>query len=502
MQNTLKIYNTATRKIEDFTPISENIIKLYSCGPTVYHYQHLGNMRSFIFADILHNTLSAIYPESQILHVINITDVGHLVGDGNEGEDRMEKGSKRTGKSVWEISKFYTKDFLESLNSLNVGDNEYVSPKIKEAETYGVENYKKDKIISDKYVFPRATDYIDKQIELVKKLEEKNYTYKTSDGIYFDTSKYSAYADFAKLNIDGLEAGKRVADENDEKKNKTDFALWKFSPTANSGEKRQMEWESPWGIGFPGWHIECSAMSEALLGTSFDIHTGGIDHIPVHHTNEIAQSVCAHSGTHENAKQSNFVNYWMHNNFLNDNSGKMSKSNNDFIRLQSIIDKGYNPAAFRYLLLTTNYRKELEFSYESLDSAAAALLKLQKYMHEAAKDIQNIIDATKYRINESVYNNFLSAMCEDLNTSKGLAVVWELINSKEEKHKYSTILKINKVLGLDLSYSKEVNELDAETKKITDELFAKRKIARENKDWKTSDELREQIKSYGLEVID
>jgi cysteinyl-tRNA synthetase len=476
MQNRLKIYNTANRKIEDFLPINEKVLGLYTCGPTVYHYAHLGNMRAYVFADILNNTLRELYPEAVINHVINITDVGHNVGDSDDAEDKMEKGSKREGKNIWDMAKFYTDAFMQDLESLNID--------------------------TDKYIFPRATDYIPEQIELVKKLEEKNYTYKTSDGIYFDTSKYAAYADFAKLNVEGLEAGKRVADENDEKKNKTDFALWKFSPSVESGEKRQMEWESPWGIGFPGWHIECSAMSGALLGTTFDIHTGGIDHIPVHHTNEIAQSVCAHSGIHENAKQNNFVNYWMHNNFLNDSTGKMSKSNEEFMRLQSIIDKGYNPAAYRYLLLTANYRKEIDFSYESLDSAAAALLKLQKYMHEAAKDVENIIDATKFRINKNIYDNFLSAMCEDLNTSKGLAVVWELISSKEEKHKYSTILKMNKILGLDLSYSKDEKELDIETKKITDELFSKRKIARENKDWKTSDELRDQIKSYGLEVID
>jgi cysteinyl-tRNA synthetase len=472
-------------------------------------------MRSFVFADILNNTLSALYPESEITHVINITDVGHLVGDGNDGVDKMEKGSLRTGKSVWDISKYYTEDFLKCLNDLNVGDNEYVKSKVKDGEVYSVENYKKEKLISDKYTFTRATDYIQEQINLIKKLEDKGYTYKTSDGIYFDTSKYADYAKFAKLNVEGMEKGIRVEDEKDEKKNKTDFALWKFSP---QNETRQMEWESPWGVGFPGWHIECSAMSEAVLGKHFDIHTGGIDHIPVHHSNEIAQSVCAHSG--ENT-ENQFVNYWMHNNFLNDVSGKMSKSNDEFLRLQTLVDKKYNPSAYRYLLLTTNYRKELEFSYDSLDAASNALKKLQKYMHEAAKNTDNIIDATKYRINDEWYEKFLLAMCDDLNTSKALAVVWELINLEKENnrikegegknenknksnslHVYSTILKMNKVLGLDLSFSKDVDELSYEDQEIVDDLFAKRKAARESKDWATSDTLREQIKAFGVEVVD
>jgi cysteinyl-tRNA synthetase len=279
-----------------------------------------------------------------------------------------------------------------------------------------------------------------------------------------------------------------------------------------------MEWESPWGVGFPGWHIECSAMSEAVLGKHFDIHTGGIDHVPVHHTNEIAQSVCAHSG--ENTENV-FVNYWMHNNFLNDATGKMSKSNDEFLRLQTLVDKQYNPSAYRYLLLTTNYRKELEFSYESLDAASNALKKLQKYMHEAAKNVDNIIDSTKYRISEEWYKKFLLAMCDDLNTSKALAVMWELISEEKENNKakegeeknenknesnslhvYSTILKMNKVLGLDLSFSKDVNELSYEDQEIVDDLFSKRKAARESKDWATSDDLREQIKAFGVEVID
>jgi cysteinyl-tRNA synthetase len=287
-------------------------------------------------------------------------------------------------------------------------------------------------------------------------------------------------------------AGERV--EMGEKKNKTDFALWKFSPV---NEQRQMEWESPWGKGFPGWHIECSAMSQKVLGEHFDIHTGGIDHISVHHTNEIAQSVCAHDG-HE------FVNYWCHVNFLNDTTGKMSKSNDDFLRLQSLVSEGYSPSAYRYLLLTTNYRSELTYSLESLTSASNALNKLTKYLHEAAKINENIIDATKYRINDSYYSNFLEKICSDLNTSSALSIMWEMIGDKAP-HTYSTILRMNKILGLDLTYiNKEItiNDLDDETRVKVEDLIQKRKIARESKDWATADTLREEIKSYGIEVID
>jgi len=469
---TLKLYNTLSREIEDFVPIDEKDIKIYSCGPTVYHFPHLGNMRAYVFADVLNNALHALYPDAHIAHVINITDVGHLVSDGDDGEDKLEKGSKREGKSVYEIAEYYTKAFLEDLNALNIGENDF--------EKYG-------DISSDKFVFTFATKYMDEQISLVKSLEEKGYTYKTSDGIYFDTSKFSHYADFAKLNVKGLEAGERV--DMGEKKNKTDFALWKFS---KEDEKRQMEWESPWGVGFPGWHIECSAMSEAILGKHFDIHTGGIDHIPVHHTNEIAQSECAHDGE-------KYVNYWLHVNFLNDKSGKMSKSNDDFLRLQTLLDAGYKASDFRYLMLTTGYRKETEFSFESLDAAQTALKKLSRFMYEEAKKTENIIDATKYRVNEPYYEKFLDAMCEDLNTSKALSIVWEMIANKTETHHvYSTILKINKILGLDLSYQEEKIVYTPEAL----ELIEKRKIARSNKDWTTSDEIREQLRGLGFDVVD
>ncbi len=469
----IKLYNTASRQIEDFLPIDENNVRVYSCGPTVYHYAHIGNMRAYVFADILQNVLRTKY--ETVTHVINITDVGHLVGDGDDGQDKLEKGAQREGKSVWDIANFYTEAFMHDLDLL--------------------------KIDADNFQFPRATDYIAEQIKIIEKLERGGYTYTTSDGVYFDTSKFSSYSEFAHIDIENLNAGERV--DMGEKKNKTDFALWKLSKKLTSiNEQRQMEWQSPWGTGFPGWHIECSAMSEALLGKHFDIHTGGIDHIPVHHTNEIAQSVCAHDSAKQNIKS--FVNYWCHVNFLNDKTGKMSKSNDEFLRLQTLIDSGYNPAAYRYLLLTTHYRKELDFSYESLDAAQTALKKLARYMYESAKIRENIIDATKFRVNSVWYEKFLDAVYDDLNSSKAIAVIWEMIsesNKLEDKtflHTYSTILKMNRVLGLDLSYSEEVIKYTPEALA----LIEKRKLARAEKDWTTSDELREQIQNLGFEVTD
>jgi cysteinyl-tRNA synthetase len=292
----IRLYNTKSREIENFTPLTKDSVGIYSCGPTVYHFQHIGNMRAAVFADTLRRMfVSAHYG---VKHVINITDVGHNVDDSDTGEDKMEIGASREGKDVWEIATMYTDAYFKDLTALGIPLKDYL--------------------------FPRATDNIAEQIALVRTLEEKGYTYIISDGVYFDTSKFDAYADFAHLDVEGLRSGARV-EENTEKKNITDFALWKFSPT---DEKRQMEWSSPWGTGFPGWHIECSAMAMKFLGQHFDIHTGGIEHIPVHHTNEIAQSEAA-TGTP-------YANYWMHNNHLLDTTGKMSKSNGEFLTLDTL----------------------------------------------------------------------------------------------------------------------------------------------------------------------
>lgn len=414
----IKLYNTLSKDKEIFVPIDEKEIKIYSCGPTVYHYAHIGNLRAYIFADILNNTLK----ESgyNVKHQINITDVGHLVSDADDGEDKMEKGSQREGKSAKEIAEFYTEAFFSDLKDLNIN--------------------------TDKFIWTRATDYIKEQIEMIEILEKKGYTYKTSDGVYFDTSKFINYAELAKIDIDGLQKGKRVEDENNEKKNKTDFALWKFSSTK---EKRQMEWESPWGKGFPGWHIECSAMSRAILGNHLDIHTGGIDHIPVHHTNEIAQSECSL----DDGKR--FVNYWCHVNFLNADKGKMSKSSDDFLRLETLKEKNISPLAYKYLLLMTHYRKELKFSFDSLDAANTAYQKLLKQVEKIKTKINSNteINLANLSINSKNYlDKFMNAMNDDLNTSIALATLWSIIGDKEllDEEKYKLILKMNKYLEINL----------------------------------------------------
>jgi len=414
------LYNTLSREKDLFIPINDGKALIYSCGPTVYHYAHLGNLRAYVFADILNNTLREA--EYSVKHQINITDVGHLVSDDDNGEDKMEKGAVREGKSVWDIAKFYTDAFFADLAELNI-----------------------DK---DKFIWTRATDYIDEQINMIKILEEKGYTYKTSDGVYFDTSKFHKYTELAHLDIEGLQKGKRVDDENNEKKNKTDFALWKFSP---KNEKRQMEWESPWGVGFPGWHIECSAMSRAVLGNHLDIHTGGIDHIPVHHTNEIAQSECSLP----DGDDKRFVNYWMHVNFLNADKGKMSKSSGDFLRLASLKEKNISPLTYKYLLLMTHYRKELKFSFESLEAADNAFQKLKKKVkniEEKAQDRTPLESLSKEALKYK--EEFVEAMHDDLNTSAALAKMWLLLNDKniDDKEKHTLVIFFDKYFGLNLSY--------------------------------------------------
>lgn len=396
MKDNIYFYNTLTREKDLFKPIYKDKALIYSCGPTVYHYAHLGNLRAYVFADILNNTLRLANYE--VKHQVNITDVGHLVSDNDDGEDKMEKGAKREGKSVYDIANYYTEAFFKDLERLNINKN--------------------------KFIWTKATDYIPEDIEMIKILESRGYTYMTSDGIYFDTAKFKNYTELAKIDIAGLEKGKRVEDENNEKKNKTDFALWKFSPPE---EKRQMEWDSPWGIGFPGWHIECSAMSRAILGNHLDIHTGGIDHIPVHHTNEIAQSECSLSLGDEGR----LANYWMHVNFLNADKGKMSKSDGEFLRLETIIKAGYDPIVYKYLLLMTHYRKELKFSYEAMDAANNAYQKLKKKVQTLLeKNNLNIITDLSEIANQ-YKQKFILAMYDDLNTAEALATLWNVVNSKE-----------------------------------------------------------------------
>lgn len=368
----------------------------------------------------------------------------------------MEKGAAREGKNVWEVAKMYTDAFLEDIESLNIPP--------------------------DEYIFPRATDHIREQIGLIAALEIEGYAYRISDGIYFDTSKYKKYADFAHLDIEGLKSGARI-EENTEKRNITDFALWKLSP---QNEKRQMEWDSPWGKGFPGWHIECSAMSMKYLGETFDIHTGGIDHIPVHHTNEIAQSECA------TGKE--YVHYWMHVNFLNDKQGKMSKSNDDFLRLQILIDKGYSPLSFRYYVLTAHYRSELDFSFENLESAEIAYNKLTTWCSNNITATGTISDEYRRKFEEVIFH--------DINTPQALALIWTLLkdDSVSQENKYATLISFDEILGLGL-----IDVRKAEEVKIPHEvkvLLEARASARLTYDYPESDRLRDEIAKFGFAVKD
>ncbi len=454
MRPPIQLYNTASKKLELFAPINEDKVHIYSCGPTVYHFAHIGNLRAYIFAD----TLRRIFVQSgyEVSHVINITDVGHLTDDGDNGEDKLEKGSRREGKTAWEVAAFYEEAFKKDLVALNIPISAYI--------------------------FPRATDHIEEQIMLVSTLEEKGYTYTIEDdGIYFDTEKFERYRDLAQLDLDGLKSGARI-EENKLKRSPSDFALWKFSP---KNERRQMEWDSPWGLGFPGWHIECSAMAMKYLGNHFDIHTGGVDHIKVHHTNEVAQSECA-TGT-------KYVNYWMHVNFLQDKSGKMSKSNDEFLTLENLIKKGYPPQVFRYFILTAHHRKELTFTHEALDAVKVAYKKLSDHILRNAH--------LKGTILESYMEPFLAALRNDCNTPEAIACMWKMIKEEQENDAdvAATLLKMNESLGLGLDALKEeVLHLPKEV----EVLLEKRMTSRKDKNFSESDRLRDEIRKLGYIVKD
>jgi cysteinyl-tRNA synthetase len=442
----LKVYNTLTRKKENFKPIKDKSVGMYSCGPTVYWYQHIGNMRSYIFADVLKRVLE--YDGYKVKQVINITDVGHLTSDADEGEDKIEKAAKKEGKTAKEITAHYLSIFLEDFKKLNI-----IEPTI----------------------WAKATDNIPEQIKLIKELENKGYTYRTNDGVYFDTSKFPNYGKLGKLNIEDLQAGKRI--KMGEKKHKTDFALWKFSETPGL---RQQEWSSPWGIGFPGWHIECSAMSMKYLGEHFDIHTGGEDHIQVHHTNEIAQS--------EAATGKKFVNYWIHGAFLTTNGEKVSKSKGGLYTISQLEEKGFDPLSYRYFVLNAHYRKPLEFSLDNLQNAQNSYLRL--------KNIVSSLDDDK-KINESYLKEFDKCINDDLETSKALQILWSLLRDEKAEGKLRTIKKMDFVLGLNLTEKEKVN-IPAQIKKLLDE----REKARAEKNWKRADEIREKIKKEGYLIRD
>ena len=450
----LRIFNTLSRKIEDFSPIDSPNVGIYSCGPTVYDYQHIGHMRRYVGDDILVRVLK--YDDYKVKQVMNITDVGHLVSDADEGEDKMEKGAKKFGMSVWDIAKKFEAQFLESMDLLN---------------------------IERPNVLMHATDYIKDQIELIEILEEKGYTYKIADGIYFDTSKFPNYNELSRQNLDEIKAGARVEMVKG-KKNLSDFALWKFSP---KNSKRQMEWDSPWGKGFPGWHVECSAMSMKALGPTFDIHTGGIDHINIHHTNEIAQS--------EAASGRKFVNYWIHHAFLMVQDEKMSKSLGNLYTVEDVVKKGFNPLSLRYLYLQTHYRQEMNFTFEALESAQNALKKLYNdiYSWDEPK-----IGCAEFE------NDFFEAINEDLNMPKALAVMWELVKSDyPTSAKAESLFKFDKVLGLGLESQTAKQRLQkSEIPQEVLELIKERDELRKQRRFHLADQIRGKIKKLGYDVED
>ena len=454
--NKLALFDTYERKVRIFEPIKNKTVGLYACGPTVYDYAHIGNLRTYIFTDILRRTLE--FNNYNVNHVMNITYVDHLVSDADSGEDKMLKGARKHNKSAFEIAKYFEAAFLTDTDALN----------IKRAKT-----------------MCRATEHIEEQINYILEIEKKGFTYITADGVYFDTQELAKhnfkYGALAKLDIDGLQGGARV--DTGEKRNLTDFALWKFSASpSKNNQSRQMQWDSPWGVGFPGWHIECSAMSDKYLGEVFDIHVGGEDHIPVHHSNEISQCQARHG--------KNPANFWMHGYFLKFNQEKISKSGKSLL-LKSIIDKGIDPLAYRYLTLTCHYRSQLNFSWDALESANVALKRLKSAVNSYPDG--GTID-TNFEI------MFKNKINNDLNMPQAVTVLWAVIKSHlNDKDKKATVLHFDKILGMSLDQF-SINECVVPEAVIA--LAKLRLQARLNKDWQSSDEFRKKIAQLDFLIED
>ena len=477
----LKLHNTLTKKTEEFTPQLGNKVALYTCGPTVYNYLHVGNWFGYIMWDVLVRTLIAngLQPE----RVMNITDVGHLTGenegDADKGEDKLEKGARREGKTAWEVAEMYSEDFLAGMEKLGLIPPEHIA---------------------------RATDYIEQQLELVRTLKEKGYTYLISDGIYFDSSKFPSYAEFAELDLKAQKAGARV-EFNPEKRNPSDFALWKFSP---KDEKRDMEWETPVSLlekdekimGFPGWHLECSAIAMHFLGNTLDIHTGGIDHIPVHHTNEIAQS--------EAASGQLFSRFWLHNNHLKSEGTKISKSLGNGYTLRDLEKKGFTPMDYRMFALQSQYRNETNFTWENLQAAKNRLMHwksiaaLRHQVHDTLESEVKEMQSDKTVMLVAASQAIIEALNDDLNTPEALKIIdiaFAQLDGKSlgklHEHGLNQLLEtIDETLGLQLQTS---------TPDITDEqkqLILKRNHARKTKDWRLSDEIRDELLTQNIELRD
>ena len=447
----LKLYNTLSRQKEVFKAIDGNRVRMYSCGPTVYYYAHIGNLRAYLFMDNLRRVLK--YDGYKLLHAMNITDVGHLESDADDGEDKMAKAARRENKNPYEIAEFYTEKFMIDLDKLNIDKPEIIC---------------------------KATDHIKEMEEYVLKIMENGYAYETKDTIYFDTSKLDKYGVLSNINIDEQKAGARVEFDT-EKKNITDFALWIKAP-----ENHIMKWDSFWGKCYPGWHIECSAMGKKYLGEHFDIHTGGIDHIPIHHENEIAQS--------KGCTGQIPANWWMHCEFLLIDGGKMSKSLNNVYTISDLEAKGFTAMDYRMFNFTSHYRNKLNFTWDSLDAAKIALARLRESYKRQASGTDNVDDS----VIEEYKAKFEDAINDDLNMPQAMSVVWEVAKNPIKSNKFAELLlKFDEVLGFNLDAQEKV-ELPEKVQKIVDE----RKIARENKDWAKSDELRDTLNEMGYIVKD
>lgn len=446
----IKLYNTLTKENEELKPINDGLVKMYTCGPTVYYYPHIGNMRAYIFMDTLRRTIK--YNGYDILGVMNITDVGHLTSDSDDGEDKMEKSAKKENKSPFEIAKFYTDIFFDNLSKLNIDVPEHIT---------------------------KATDYIPQMIKFIQRLEEKGYTYIIDDGVYFDVSKFENYGQLS--NKDMEEIGVARVESSEEKHHPFDFALWKFVP-----ESHIMKWDSPWGVGCPGWHIECSAMSGDILGENFDIHTGGIDHLPIHHENEIAQNDCAFGHR--------VVNMWIHNEFVLVDGGKMSKSLGNIYTIAELNDMGYEPLAYKFFCLNTNYSKKINFTFDGLKASQTALKNLRKLIadHKAGTSKLGDEKTNKYR------KEFLNAINDNLNTPLAIGILFSMVKTEEKSEDvYELAMDFDRVFGLQLDKQEEL-DIPQDIK----ELAELRWTAKQNKDWANADKYRDQILSQGYKILD
>jgi cysteinyl-tRNA synthetase len=457
----LVLYDTRTRAKRAFAPLEPGHARVYSCGPTVYAPQHLGNLRPYLFADLLKRALLA--EGLRVTHVINVTDVGHLTSDADAGEDKMERAASAAGKSAAEIATFYTEQWMRDRRRLNCLEAE---------------------------VYCKATDHIAEQIALARRLEAKGYTYRIDDGLYFDTSKFPRYAEFARLDLAGQEAGARIGDVEG-KRHPQDFALWKF---AAPGVRRQQEWDSPWGRGFPGWHLECSAMSVRYLGERFDVHTGGIDHVAVHHTNEIAQTEAAYD-VHP------WVSFWMHNDFLDLGGEKISKSKGHTLLLDDLVERGFAPLAYRYFFLQAHYRQQQAFSFEDVESAATGYGRLLRAA-VAVREASGAPPASERAEVESLRARFWDAVRDDLNAPRALAVAWEAARSAlSAPARRDLLLDFERWLGLGLATGLPADEAGDSDPRI-DALVAERQSARAARDFARADAIRDQLKAEGIEIED